>query len=87
MADRITDGREGLNPLFNRPRGRAEKVSFDLLKSQRRPAFLDREQPAARAPEERPPLIRPRVAAARVSKVQRHGSSVLYHGSSVLYEA
>ena len=54
MADRITGGRERLN-LFNRPSGRAEKVSFDLLKSQRRPAFLDREQPAARAPEERPP--------------------------------
>ena len=75
MADRITDGREGLNPLFNRPRGRAEKVSFDLLKSQRRPAFLDREQPAARAPEKRP---RHQAAsrAARVSKVKRHGSSV-----------
>ena len=43
MADRITDGRQRLNPLFNRPSGRAEKVSFDLLKSQRRPAFLDRE--------------------------------------------
>ena len=76
MADRITGGRERLNPLFNRPSGRAEKVSFDLLKSQRRPAFLDREQPAARAPEERPPPSRSR--AARVSKVQRHGSSVLY---------
>ena len=75
MADRITGGRERLNPLFNRPSGRAEKVSFDLLKSQRRPAFLDREQPAARAPEERPP---PTSRAARVSKVQRHGSSVLY---------
>ena len=58
MADRITDGRQRLNPLFNRPSGRAEKVSFDLLKSQRRPAFLDREQPAARAPEERPPPTR-----------------------------
>ena len=55
MADRITGGRERLNPLFNGPSGRAEKVSFDLLKSQRRPAFLDRELPAVRAPEERPP--------------------------------
>jgi len=60
MADRITDGREGLNPLFNRPRGRAEKVSFDLLKSQRRPAFLDREQPTA-STGGGTPAIRPRV--------------------------
>ena len=74
MADRITDGREGLNPLFNRPRGRAEKVSFDLLKSQRRPAFLDREQPTASTGGETPAASR----AARESKVQRHGSSVLY---------
>jgi len=31
MAGGITDGRERLNPLFNRPSGRAEKVSFDLF--------------------------------------------------------
>ena len=77
MADRITDGRERLNPLFNRPSGRAEKVSFDLLKSQRRPAFLDREQPTARH-RRRDPRHQAASRAARVSKVQRHGSSVLY---------
>jgi|SoiMethySBSTD1v2_1073268.scaffolds.fasta_scaffold42574_8 hypothetical protein len=75
MADRITGGQERLNPLFNRPSGRAEKVSFDFLNRNVGPLFSTGSSRRL-GHRRRDPAIASR--AARVSKVQRHGSSVLY---------